>query len=137
MTSKIRPYTIVLHKLEKAGLRPTKQRLALAKILHDKGNCHITAESLQMMACAINIKISLATIYNTLHQFKDAGILKEVIVEAGRSYFDTNIEQHYHFFNQTTNQLSDIPNGAITINNSAIIPDGTSLSSIDIVIRVA
>ena len=81
-------------------LRPTRQRLALAKLLFEGEDRHVTAEQLHSEAHAANIRVSLATVYNTLHQFTEAELMREVVVESGRSYFDTNIADHYHFFDE-------------------------------------
>src|SRR3546814_11565190 len=91
--SKDRPYSALVQRLKTAGLRPTRQRLALAKLLFEApggSDRHITAEQLHAEAVADNVRVSLATIYNSLHQFTTAGLLREVVVESGRSYFDTN-----------------------------------------------
>src|SRR5690606_18652792 len=100
-----RRYTALIERLKQAGLRPTRQRLALAKLLFDgperpgaeHGGCdrHITAEQLHDEAVSIGQPVSLATVYNTLHQFTEAGLLREVVVEPGRSYFDTNVSDHH------------------------------------------
>src|ERR671928_2108479 len=87
-----RPYTNALDRLRQAGLRPTRQRLALARLLLDKGDRHVTAEQLHGEALGADIRVSLATVYNALHQFTAAGLLREVVVAPGRSYFDTNVE---------------------------------------------
>src|SRR5688572_20128468 len=88
----------IMQRLRAARLRPTRQRLALARLLFDGGDRHVTAEQLHGEATAAAIPVSLATVYNTLHQFTDAGLLREVVVEPGRSYFDTNADDHHHFF---------------------------------------
>ena len=84
--------------LQKAGLRPTRQRMGLVRLLFEAGDRHVTAEDLHREAKIEGIPVSLATIYNTLHQFTETGILREVIVEPGRAYFDTNTSGHHHFF---------------------------------------
>ena len=134
--TKTRPFTRALEQLNEVGLRPTRQRLALAKLLFEKGDCHLTAEHLHSMARDAEIKVSLATVYNTLHQFKDVGILREVVVEAGRSYFDTNTSKHHHFFNETTSELSDVPHGFLSVSNLPSVPAGTTLESVDVIVRV-
>src|ERR1700722_15326672 len=88
----------LLERLRAVGLRPTRQRIALARLLFDGGDRHITAEQLHGEALGAVIRVSLATVYNTLHQFTDAGLLREVVVEPGRSYFDSNTTDHHHFF---------------------------------------
>ena len=132
----IRPYTEVLDRLKSAGLRPTRQRLALAKLLADSGDRHITAEQLHAEAQRAGVRVSLATVYNTLHQFTAAGLLREVVVEAGRSYFDTNTSDHHHFFHQNRGELVDIPAGAVTVSELPVAPEGTAIESVHVVVRI-
>ena len=103
------PSPAVIERLRAVGLRPTRQRLALTRLLFDKGDRHVTAEQLHGEVLAAAIPVSLATVYNTLHQFTAAGLLREVVVEPGRSYFDTNIDDHHHFFSESVGSLQDIP----------------------------
>src|SRR5262245_10917748 len=91
----------VLSRLRAVGLRPTRQRLALARLLIESGDRHVTAEQLHGEAVEAGIQVSLATVYNTLHQFTEVGLLREVVVEPSRSYFDTNTTEHHHFFCDT------------------------------------
>ena len=104
-----RPFARAMRQLKAAGLRPTRQRLALAKLLLDTAPRHVTAEELFQEARAAGIPVSLATVYNTLHQFTGAGIMSEVVVGSGQSYFDTNPTSHYHYFDPTNGQIIDIP----------------------------
>ena len=131
-----RPYTEVLDRLKRAGLRPTRQRLALAKLLFEGLDRHVTAEQLHGEAQAASIPVSLATIYNTLHQFTDAGMLREVVAEPGRSYFDTNTDPHHHFFHVGRGELEDIPAAAITMSALPQVPAGTAVERVDVVIRL-
>ena len=119
-----------------AALRPTRQRLALANLLFAKGNRHITAEILHSEALAAGVKISLATIYNNLHQFTAAGLLREVVVDASKSYFDTNTDPHHHFFYDKEQRLEDIPSGSLRVENIPDIPDGCEIANIDVIIRL-
>ena len=96
----IRPYAQVLDRLKSVGLRPTRQRLALAKLLFEDESRHVTAEQLHGEAIDAGIKVSLATVYNSLHQFTKAKLLREVVVESGRAYFDTNTSDHHHLLNE-------------------------------------
>src|ERR1051326_7106985 len=130
------PQAIVLGRLRAAGLRPTRQRLALARLLLENGNRHVTAEQLHSEALAAKIPGSLATVYNTLHQFIHCGILREVVVEPGRSYFDTNIDDHHHFFCETTGMLQDIPGNAVIVGQLPEPPEGAEISRIDVIIRI-
>ena len=131
-----RPFTNALERLNGVGLRPTRQRLALAKLLFDRGDCHLTAEQLHTAARNAGVKVSLATVYNTLHQFKEVGLLREVVVEAGRSYFDTNTSDHHHFFSESTGELTDIPADAISVMNLPQMPAGQALERVDVIVRL-
>lgn len=132
----VRPYTGVLDRLKAVGLRPTRQRLALAKLLFECEDRHVTAEQLHSEAHSANIKVSLATVYNTLHQFTEAELLREVVVEPGRSYFDTNIDDHHHFFHEDESELTDIPAAALSVANLPKSPDGTEVKRVDVIIRL-
>lgn len=131
-----RPYTAVIDRLRDAGLRPTRQRLALARLLFDRGDRHVTAEQLHGEAIATGVSVSLATVYNTLHQFTESGLLHEVVVEAGRSYFDTNVTSHHHFFETGSGRLIDIPADQVTIGALPAAPDGAEIEQVDLIIRV-
>jgi Fur family iron response transcriptional regulator len=126
----------LLARLRGAGLRPTRQRLALARLLLDGADRHVTAEQLHGEATTAAIPVSLATVYNTLHQFTGVGLLREVVVEPGRSYFDTNIDDHHHFFCETTGKLQDIPGAAVTVGQLPLAPDGSEISRVDVIIRI-
>jgi Fur family transcriptional regulator, iron response regulator len=126
----------MIERLRAAGLRPTRQRLALARLLFDGGDRHVTAEQLHGEALARAIAVSLATVYNTLHQFTAAGLLREVVVEPGRSYFDTNTLDHHHFFCESTGRLQDIPGEMVMLGQLPQPPSGTAIRRVDVVIRV-
>lgn len=126
----------ILSRLRSAGLRPTRQRLALARLLLDGDDRHVTAEQLHGEASAAAIRVSLATVYNALHQFTSAGLLREVVVEPGRSYFDTNVDNHHHFFCESTGMLQDIPGAAVMVGALPSAPAGTEISRVDVIIRV-
>jgi Fur family iron response transcriptional regulator len=132
-----RPYSGLIERLKAADLRPTRQRLALARLLLGGGNRHLTAEQLHDEALAAEVRVSLATVYNTLHQFTAAGLLREVVVEPGRSYFDTNVEDHHHFYFEDSGRLEDIPGEKVRLSNLPAAPKGTRLSRVDVIIRVA
>jgi Fur family transcriptional regulator, iron response regulator len=133
---KIRPFTKALSLLKEAKLRPTQQRLALARLLLEGEHRHVTAEQLHGDALMAKIRVSLATVYNTLHQFTNAGLLREVVVEQGRSYFDTNTSDHHHFFNVDRGELIDIPGDALTVGSLPPAPRGTNVSRVDIIVQV-
>jgi Fur family iron response transcriptional regulator len=130
------PSMIALARLRSVGLRPTRQRVALARLLLENGDRHITAEQLHGEAVAAEIRVSLATVYNTLHQFTEAGLLREVVVEPGRSYFDTNTNDHHHFFCEATSKLQDIPGRDVVVSELPLPPLGTEICRIDVIIRV-
>jgi Fur family iron response transcriptional regulator len=128
--------TIALERLRAAGLRPTRQRVALARLLLENGNRHVTAEQLHSEARAAAIPVSLATVYNTLHQFIECGILRELVVEPGHSYFDTNLDDHHHFYCESTGLLQDIPGELVRVGQLPEPPDGAQISRIDVIIRI-
>jgi len=132
----MRPYAPTIEMLRRAKLRPTRQRLALAQILFDPGHRHVTAEQLHAEAQKANILVSLATVYNALHQFTAAGLLRQVVVEAGRAYFDTNIGDHHHFFFEETGLLQDVPADAVVVTDLPPTPQGANLSRVDVIIRL-
>ena len=132
----MRPYAQVLDQLRTAGLRPTRQRLALAKLLFENGPRHMTAEALHGEALGASIRVSLATVYNTLHQFTDAGLLREIVVDTTRSYFDTTTHEHGHFFHEASGQLIDIED-QIELSHMPALPAGMKVAGVDVVIRLA
>jgi Fur family iron response transcriptional regulator len=132
----VRPYSQALDRLRAVGLRPTRQRLALARLLFDNGDRHISAEQLHTEALGSNIRVSLATVYNTLHQFTDAGLMREIVVDAGRSYFDTNTSDHHHFFYEKSGKLCDIPAEMIAVTKVPNAPEGLRISRVDVIVRV-
>ncbi|MBI3444774.1 MAG: transcriptional repressor [Magnetospirillum sp.] len=132
----VRPYSQALDRLRAVGLRPTRQRLALARLLFDGGDRHISAEQLHTEALSSSIRVSLATVYNTLHQFTDAGLLREIVVDAGRSYFDTNTSDHHHFFYEKSGKLCDIPVDLIAVSKIPDAPAGLNISRVEVIVRV-
>lgn len=122
--------------LRMAGLRPTRQRVALAELLFGGPHRHVSAEQLHGEASVLNVNVSLATIYNTLHQFQEAGLLREVAVDASRSYFDTDTSDHHHFYLEDEQKMIDIPADSIVIQNLPEPPAGTEVTHVDVVIRV-
>ena len=122
--------------LEKNNIRTTKQRMVLAKLLFEKGRRHISAEELYDEVKKDDRKISLATIYNTLHSFVEKKILKLVSVKEGKAIFCTNMKNHYHFFNPKTGKLTDIPFQKIQIKKLPKPPKGTKIDNIEITINL-
>jgi len=122
-------------ELRRAGLRPTRQRVALARLIFAEGHRHICAEDLQSDAAAAGVRVSLATIYNALHQFTEAGLLREVAVDATRTYFDTNVSDHHHFFVEGEGRLIDLA-GNVRIGELPEPPEGMEVTAVEVVIRV-
>ena len=123
-------------RLRHAGLRPTRQRVELAGLLFKDCDQHVTAENLHDQVTKAGVKVSLATVYNTLHQFTEAGLLRQVIVDASRSYFDTNTGDHQHFFLETEGLLIDIPGESIAVAGVPAPPAGLVVDRVDVVVRV-
>lgn len=123
-------------RLRAAGLRPTRQRVALARVLFEGGPRHVTAESLYAEVRGTRMPVSLATVYNALNQFRDAGLLREVVVAPGRSYFDTNTSHHHHFFIEPDGELHDFPSERVTIAGLPAPPRGTRVNRVDVIVRV-
>jgi Fur family iron response transcriptional regulator len=122
--------------LRMAGLRPTRQRVALAELLFGGPHRHVSAEQLHGEATEASVGVSLATIYNTLHQFHEAGLLREVAVDASRSYFDTDTSDHHHFYVEDEQRMIDIPASSVEFAALPDAPQGMKVSHVDVVIRV-
>ena len=125
-----------LARLRAFGLRPTRQRRELAGLLFSGCDRHVTAESLHDEVTQAGAKVSLATVYNTLHQFTEAGLLRQIVVDAARSYFDTNVGDHQHFFHEEDGLLIDIPSQTISVSNVPAPPEGLAVDRVDVVVRV-
>jgi len=125
------PWHDVKAKLREVGLRPTRQRMALGWIL-----CHVTAEMLYEEATRAKVPVSLATVYNTLHQFTEVGLLRQVAVDGSKAYFDTNNSEHHHFFIEDQNDLMDIPSSDVVVGKAPIPPEGYEIARIDVVVRL-
>ena len=119
-----------------AGLRPTRQRVALAELLFAKGDRHLTAEQLHEEALTAGVPVSLATVYNTLHQFTHAGLLRILAIEGSKTYFDTNTSDHHHFFIEGENSVFDIADAPVRVVNLPQPPDGMEIVNVDIVVRL-
>ncbi len=128
----------VAEKMKAAGLRPTRQRIMLGQLLWPESgvNRHVRAEDLHNEAKTNNLKVSLATIYNTLHQFTDAGLLKEVCIGEGYSLFDTNTAHHHHFLYEETKTLEDIPAEQLEVSRIPEAPPGKQIASVNVMIRL-
>ena len=126
-----------IERLRMSGLRPTRQRVALADLLFGRGDRHFTAEMLHAEAVGRGIPVSLATVYNTLHQFVEAGLLREVAVESSKTYFDTKTSNHFHFFIEGEGTLVDIDVPDLTVENLPEPPEGMEITRIDVLVRIA
>src|SRR5580698_2705268 len=137
MAKKVRDLAVeATARLRAAGLRPTRQRVELVSMLFRGEHHHMTAESLHADATGAGVQVSLATVYNTLHQFTEAGLLRQVVVDAARSYFDTNTGDHQHFFLEREGLLIDIPGDTIAVAGVPTPPAGLSVDRVDVVVRV-
>jgi Fur family transcriptional regulator, iron response regulator len=123
-------------RVREAGLRPTRQRIALADLLFAKGDRHLSAEELHEEAIAAGVPVSLATVYNALHQFTQAGLLRILAVEGSKTYFDTNTSDHHHFYIEGENRIFDIASGPVTVSNLPEPPQGMEIANVDIVVRL-
>ena len=123
-------------RLRQAGLRPTRQRRALAALLFNRGHRHVTAEGLHEEALRAGIPVSLATVYNTMHQFTEAKLLSEVTVDGARTYFDTNTGDHHHFYCEEDGTLLDIEDGAIEVAGVPAPPAGAKVERVDVIVRL-
>lgn len=123
-------------KLRHYGLRPTRQRVALGDLLFAKGDRHLTVEELHEEAIIAGVPVSLATVYNTLHQFTEAGLIRVLAVEGAKTYFDTNTSDHHHFFIEGRNEVMDLPVGNLEIGNLPEPPEGMEIAHVDVVIRL-
>ena len=131
-----RPFAATFARLRAVGLRPTRQRLALGRLLFEGGNRHFTAEQLHTEARDAGVSVSLATVYNTLHQFRRAALLREVVVESGCSYFDTNTTPHHHMFFEDEGRLEDIAGDGVALTGLPTPPRGQRVERVDVIIRV-
>jgi Fur family transcriptional regulator, iron response regulator len=123
-------------RLRDSGLRPTRQRIALADLLFAKGDRHLTAEELHEEATFAGVPVSLATVYNTLHQFTEAGLLRVLAIESAKTYFDTNVSDHHHFYVEGDSEVVDIPVSNLEISNLPEPPEGMEIAHVDVVIRL-
>ncbi|MDB5511872.1 MAG: Fur family transcriptional regulator [Enterovirga sp.] len=122
-------------RLRLVGLRPTRQRISLGWLLFAKGDRHITAEMLFEEAMRARVPVSLATVYNTLHQFTEAGLLRQLAVDGSKSYFDTNVTEHHHFFVEGDEQLIDVPVD-IAVGALPVPPVGMEIARVDVIVRL-
>ena len=135
---KMKNKDVFVEKLRSSGLRPTKQRIQISELLFDRKNTfHFSIDHLNnLLKKKTKIKVSLATIYNTVHAFKKKGYLKEILINQEKSYFDTNTSDHHHFLNVKTNELIDLKNEDVEkIKIKKILP-GKKIKSIEVIVKV-
>jgi Fur family iron response transcriptional regulator len=130
------PWHDVKTMLRSVGLRPTRQRMALGWLLFGKGDRHLSAEMLYEEASHAKVPVSLATIYNTLHQFTEVGLLRQVGVDGSKAYFDTNVSEHHHFFLEDADAIMDIPNAEVMLGKMPEAPEGYEVARVDVVVRL-
>ena len=128
-------YHQAMKKIESSGIRPTKQRRVLAKILFEKGNRHLSADELFHDVKKEDRKISMATVYNTLKQFTSLGLVREVVVDQNKSLYCTNHKSHYHLYIEDEGKIVDIPTKNIDLNIPSI-PACLQLHNIDVIVRI-
>jgi Fur family iron response transcriptional regulator len=130
------PWHDVKSMLRSVGLRPTRQRMALGWLLFARGDRHLTAEMLYEEASKAKVPVSLATVYNTLHQFTQVGLLRQVAVDGSKTYFDTNVTEHHHFFVEGESALLDIPGAEVIVDKTPLAPEGYEIARVDVVVRL-
>lgn len=126
----------VFERLRSVGLRPTRQRVALCNLMFGSGDRHLSAEELHEEAHKAGEPVSLATVYNTLHQFTEVGLVRPLTAEGQRTYFDTNTSDHHHFFLEEDNTMIDIPDGSLRLDQLPQPPEGMEIVNVDVVVRL-
>jgi Fur family iron response transcriptional regulator len=130
------PLSDLRDKLRRVGLRPTRQRVSLGWLLFGKGDRHVTAEVLYDEARKARVPVSLATVYNTLHQFTEAGLLRQLAVDGAKAYFDTNPTEHHHFFIEGEDELFDLPAEGVTVGDLPAPPEGMEVAGVEVIVRL-
>jgi Fur family iron response transcriptional regulator len=130
------PLSELRDKLRRVGLRPTRQRISLGWLLFGKGDRHITAELLYEEATRARVPVSLATVYNTLHQFTEAGLLRQLAVDGSKAYFDTNPTEHHHFFLEDVGELVDMPSAGVSVGDLPEPPPGMEVAGVEVIVRL-
>lgn len=126
----------VRQRLSAAGVRPTRQRMVLTWLLFREGDRHISAEMLHREAASVEMPVSLATVYNTLHQFAAVGLLREIVIDGAKKYFDTNASTHHHFLLEDRGDLLDVPSRDLAVERVPTPPDGYEIARVDVVFRL-
>lgn len=126
----------IVNRLQSAGLRATPKRLAIGGLLFDGHDRHVTADDVAAMARKAGVRVSLATVYNTLNQFVTAGLMKRITLDTDRTYFDTNVSDHHHLFFEQNGMLHDIPGDSIRVEGLPEIPSGSTIRSVEVIVRM-
>jgi Fur family iron response transcriptional regulator len=126
----------IVNRLQSAGLRATPKRLAIGGLLFDGQDRHVTADDVAAMARKAGVRVSLATVYNTLNQFVTAGLMKRITLDTDRTYFDTNVSDHHHLFFEQNGVLHDIPGDSIRVEGLPEIPAGAKVRSVEVIVRM-
>ncbi len=124
-------------RLQSAGLRATPKRIAIGGLLFDGRDRHVTADDVAVMARKNGVRVSLATVYNTLNQFVSAGLMKRITLDTDRTYFDTNVSDHHHLFFEESGILHDIPGDSIRVEGLPETPAGSRISSVEVIVRMS
>jgi Fur family iron response transcriptional regulator len=130
------PLSDLRERLRRAGLRPTRQRLSLGWLLFGRGDRHLTAEMLYDEAMRAKVPVSLATVYNTLHQFTEAGLLRQLALDGSKAYFDTNPSEHHHFYLEEEGAVMDMPDCGITVDSLPDAPEGMEIAGVEVIVRL-
>lgn len=132
----MKPDRAIVEKLRRVGLRPTLQRVALGDLLFGNEDRHVTAELLHDEAVKARVPVSLATVYNTLHHFTAAGLLRKVPIDGSSAFFDTNTSRHHHYYAEHDGSLIDLPDEAVRVVRHPEAPEGMEIVSVDVVVRI-
>jgi len=130
------PLSDLRDRLRRSGLRPTRQRLSLGWLLFGRGDRHLTAEMLYDEAMRAKVPVSLATVYNTLHQFTEAGLLRQLALDGSKAYFDTNPSEHHHFFLEEEGEVLDMPECGISVASLPEAPEGMEIAGVEVIVRL-
>ena len=126
----------IVNRLQAAGLRATPKRIAIGGLLFDGIDRHVTADDVAVIARKAGVRVSLATVYNTLNQFVAAGLMKRITLDTDRTYFDTNVSDHHHLFFEENGVLHDIPGDSIRVEGLPPIPSGSKVRSVEVIVRM-
>ena len=127
----------IVTRLQSAGLRATPKRIAIGGLLFDGKDRHVTADDVAILARKSGVRVSLATVYNTLNQFVAAGLMKRITLDSDRTYFDTNVSDHHHLFFEDHGQLQDVPGHSVRVEGLPPTPQGSKVRSVEVIVRLS